>query len=227
MTLPRHALATVELYRPDEGGRAGPLLARDWRVDIRVGQETRIHYMTRVEVDEDLHPGEVRRVYLTFGQPEMVGPLLQPGTTIYYGSGRPVGWGEIVELYFSDDEMKGDGLSVDDRIAAWDEKGRIAIENMRKSLDALLEHRIGLTEGVREVLHWANGVRRIDGASLTVFRAVDSETDRFPVGEVRQYWHEDRLVALDAERRVLEEHYESWIMTTAKRLRKTLGPSDA
>ncbi|WP_181016729.1 hypothetical protein [Luteibacter rhizovicinus] len=183
--------------------------------------------MTRVEVEEDLHPGEVRRVYLTFGQPDIVGPLLQPGTSIYYGAVRPVGRGEIVELYFSDEERRGDGLSVDDRIAAWDERSRIAIENMRKSLDALLEQRIGLTEGVREVLHWANDVRRLEGALLTPFRAVDSETNRFPAGEVRKHWHEDRLVALDAERRVLEEHYEPWIMTTAKRLRKTLGPSDA
>lgn len=222
MKLPRHALATVELYRPEDGGRAGPLLARPWLVDIRIGHETRIHYHTRVDIEEDLYPGEVRRAYLAFGYPDRVGPLLQPGTQIFYCSGRPVGEGMILELYFSDDERKGDGLSVDERVATWEAKERIGVENTKKALDALIERRIGLTEGIRDVLRWANEARGPGGSLLTPFQAVDSETRHFPVGDVRQYWHEHRLVALDAERRVLEERHEAGIMQAAQRFRRFL-----
>ena len=222
MKLPRHVLATVELYRPEDGGRAGALLARPWLVDIRIGHETRIHYHTRVDIEEALYPGEVRRAYLAFGYPDRVGPLLQPGTQIFYGLSRPVGEGTILELYFSDDERKGDGLSVDERIAGWEEDKRIGVENMKKALDALIERRTGLTEGIREVLRWANEARGPVGSLLTPFQAVDSETKHFPVGDVRQYWHEHRLVGLDAERRVLEERHEAGIMQAARRLRRFL-----
>jgi hypothetical protein len=226
MNLPRHALATVELYRTEDGGRVGPLLAGKWLVDVRIGNETRLYYSARVDIDEELHPGQALRAYLAFGCPEMVGPLVEPGTRIFYCAGHAVGQGEILELYLSDEERQGDGLSTSDRIAEWDERDRLGIRHVRTTLDALLDRRLCLTEGVREVLKWANDARSLDRSLLGPFIGFDSETAQFPVGDVRNYWHEHRLAELDAVRIPLEQHYERLLMGAARRLRTSLSQLD-
>jgi hypothetical protein len=218
MNLPRHALATLELYPSEDGARARPQPALPWRVDIRVGNETRIYYQTRVDLEPELHPGNVRQAYLTFGYPHIVGPRLEAGTRIFYCRGRPFAQGEILELYLSDEERKGDGMSVDDRVLMWAERDRVAMQKMIVALDALLERRISLTEGVRDVVFAAADARSVDSALLGPFTGVDSELMRFPVGEVRQYWHPYRLIELDAERFIEEKHYDALIMESAQRL---------
>jgi hypothetical protein len=186
VNLPRHALATIELFLPEDGGRKGPLLALPWRVDIRIGNETRMYYSARVDIEEVLRPGEIRRVYLAFGRPELVGSLLEPGTQIFYCAGRAVGKGEILALYLSDDERRGNGGSLSDYLSEREERDRDAVVNVRKALEALLERRISLTEGVRNVLQAAADARSIDGSLLRLFTGVESELQHFPVGEVRQ-----------------------------------------
>jgi hypothetical protein len=58
-------------------------------------------------MDDELCPGEVRRVYLAFTRPDLVAPLAKPGTEILYCEGHPVGGGHILEFYLSGDELEG------------------------------------------------------------------------------------------------------------------------
>jgi hypothetical protein len=37
-----------------------------------------------VDIEEELHPGEVRLVYLAFTRPDLVAPFAKPGTEILY-----------------------------------------------------------------------------------------------------------------------------------------------
>lgn len=92
------------------------------------------------------------------------------------------------------------------------------MQKMIVALYALIERRISLTEGVRDVVFAAADARSIDSSLLGPFTGVDSELMRFPVGEVRQYWYPYRLIELDAERLVEEKHYDALIMEAAQRL---------
>lgn len=105
MALPRHALATLELYKPEAGGRKGPLLKREYRGDIRMANGPAKYFGFLVDIEEVLHPGEVRTVYLAFTQPDLVAPYAKPGAETLYCEGHPVGRGEILEFYLSDDEL--------------------------------------------------------------------------------------------------------------------------
>lgn len=100
----RNALATIELFRPEDGGRREGILPRRWLATIRIKDGTKRHYSVGVDIDEELRPAEVRRVYVAFGYPDLVLPLVKPGTEIFYCEGHAVGKGTILELYPSNDE---------------------------------------------------------------------------------------------------------------------------
>ena len=50
------------------------------------------------------------------------------------------------------------------------------------------------------------------------FVGIASETDNFPVGDLRERWHPETLPALDAEREKAEAHYMKGAVEAAKRL---------
>lgn len=52
-------------------------------------------------------------------------------------------------------------------------------------LDAILDERVGLTEGCRAVVCSSYGLER-GNALFNAFRGFDSESDVFPLGEVRK-----------------------------------------
>ncbi|WP_213946991.1 hypothetical protein [Luteibacter sp. dw_328] len=108
MALPRHALATLELYSTEKCGRKGPLLrGQQWRGDLRFMNGEGSYYGFLVDMDDELFPGEVRRVYLAFTRPDLVAPLAKPGAKVLYCEGHPVGEGQILEFYLSGKGLKG------------------------------------------------------------------------------------------------------------------------
>jgi hypothetical protein len=108
MALPTHALATLELYSPENRGRKGPLLRKQqWRGDLRFKSGQGSYYGFAIDMEDELSPGEVRRVYLAFTRPELVAPLAKPGAEIFYCEGHPFGEGKILEFYLSGEELKG------------------------------------------------------------------------------------------------------------------------
>jgi len=50
------------------------------------------------------------------------------------------------------------------------------------------------------------------------FVGVDSETDAFPLGEVRAHWSKEALARADDERRATEEHYRPYLIDASDAL---------
>jgi hypothetical protein len=78
-------------------------------------------------------------------------------------------------------------------------------------LNALLSERISLTEGCRRVSRLASDLDQRSNKLFLPFVGVDSETDRFPLGEVRTRWSPEALVREDQERARIEDHYRSFV----------------
>ncbi len=85
-------------------------------------------------------------------------------------------------------------------------------------LGDILAGRIGLTEGCRAVVSRGYGLEP-DNALFDPFRGFDSESDAFPLGEVRKFWAPDRLKEIDTQREQTEARYRDWVLDAAKHLR--------
>jgi hypothetical protein len=78
-------------------------------------------------------------------------------------------------------------------------------------LGALLSERISVTEGCRRVSRLAFDLNQRRNKLFLPFVGVDSETDRFPLGDVRTRWSHAALVRADEERASVEKHYKSFV----------------
>lgn len=82
----------------------------------------------------------------------------------------------------------------------------------------LLDSRIGLTEGCRKVVTEYCDLER-GNKLFDLFRGFDSESDAFPLGQVRELWAPVSLKDMDAQREITEAHYRNWILDAAEQLR--------
>ena len=85
----------------------------------------------------------------------------------------------------------------------WEELRRDIVECAR----GILNGSVGLTEGSRSLSALRQTVRAESDADFRVFIAIMSETDRFPVGDVRELWNPDALAHYDAERLAEERRW--------------------
>jgi hypothetical protein len=92
----------------------------------------------------------------------------------------------------------------------------VVLRHVKQALESLLAGEVCLTEGVRGVVQWSRSNHGLDEELFRPFVGVDSETDRFPVGRIRELWSADGLALADAERVVAEEHYKEWIMESGR-----------
>jgi hypothetical protein len=91
----------------------------------------------------------------------------------------------------------------------------VVLTHVKQALEDRLAGNVCLTEGVREVVQWSWSNHGLSEELFRPFVGVDSETDRFPVGRVRELWGADGLARADAERVVAEDHYREWVMESA------------
>lgn len=94
----------------------------------------------------------------------------------------------------------------------------VVLRHLEQALVDLLGENICLTEGVRNVVQWRWSNHGLDEELFRPFVGVDSETDRFPIGKVRNLWNAGRLQEIDAERLVTESHYRAWVLESGKSL---------
>src|SRR5262245_7042336 len=91
-----------------------------------------------------------------------------------------------------------------------------------KSLIQVLEElqggRIGITQGCRNVVALRAALGEEKNALFTPFVAVDSETDHFPLGEVRNSWSVAALNREDKERLACEQLHAEDIANAARDL---------
>ena len=92
----------------------------------------------------------------------------------------------------------------------------IVLQHLKQALEDLLTDKDCLTVGVRNVWQWAWANHGLDEVLFRPFVAVDSQTDRFPVGAIRERWNSERLLEVDAEREVVEARYRDWTMESGR-----------
>jgi len=88
----------------------------------------------------------------------------------------------------------------------------VVLRHVKQALENLLAGNVCLTEGVREIAQWRWANHGLNEALFRPFVDVDSETDSFPVGRLRELWSEDGLARADAERVAAEGRYREWIL---------------
>lgn len=92
------------------------------------------------------------------------------------------------------------------------------LQHLEKALRDLLSGCSSLIEGVREVAQWTHSNHGLNGELFRIFVGVDSDTDRFPLGTVREKWSESALRQADAERLAAEDHYRELVMASSRSL---------
>jgi hypothetical protein len=86
------------------------------------------------------------------------------------------------------------------------------------TLEGILQGRLGITEGCRTIVALRGLLHEQSNDLFTPFVGVDSETDRFPLGSVRDRWSATALAREDLERVNAENHYRSWLIDAARKL---------
>jgi hypothetical protein len=85
-------------------------------------------------------------------------------------------------------------------------------------LDDLRDRRIGITEGCRNVAGLRHALGEENNELFLPFVAVDSETDHFPLGDVRARWSPSALERVDKERLACEQFYAATISEAIDKL---------
>lgn len=81
-------------------------------------------------------------------------------------------------------------------------------QNVVSVAQAMLDSQLGIIDGSRRLCALRSRVSPLDHDSdFLPFIGIDSETDHFPIGEVRQHWAAEALAGKDAELRAAEQRY--------------------
>jgi hypothetical protein len=80
-------------------------------------------------------------------------------------------------------------------------------KSLADTLEAFQSGRLGVTEASRKVVAIRDALGELSNPLFIPFIAVESETDAFPLGEVRSRWSVQALSRMDAERESAEAFY--------------------
>jgi hypothetical protein len=86
------------------------------------------------------------------------------------------------------------------------------------TLESFQAGRLGVTEASRKVVAVRDALGELSNPIFDTFVAVESETDAFPIGDVRQRWSSAALSRMDAEREATEEHYRPFMLEKCEAL---------
>jgi hypothetical protein len=84
-------------------------------------------------------------------------------------------------------------------------------------LEELIRGQVGLTEGCRLVVDKYYPLER-DNALFNPFKGFESESDAFPIGDVRDLCAPASLHRMDLLRESTEAWYRDWLVEAAKKL---------
>ena len=80
------------------------------------------------------------------------------------------------------------------------------------TLESFQNEQLGVTEASRKVVALRDSLGELSNPLFNTFVAVESETDTFPIGDVRQRWSAAALSRMDAEREATERHYRPYML---------------
>ena len=92
------------------------------------------------------------------------------------------------------------------------------LRTLNETLDALHGSRIGIVEASRIISASRFTLRQENNPLFLPFVGIDSETDHFPLGAVRELWASEALARYDQERELAEQHFGSFAMESAHAL---------
>jgi len=84
----------------------------------------------------------------------------------------------------------------------------------------ILDRSLSVTEGARLLSSLRFRVKAENDKDLMLFSGIASETDAFPLGEVRKHWTADALARSDAEREAVEARWRDFAEKAATNLVK-------
>jgi hypothetical protein len=87
-------------------------------------------------------------------------------------------------------------------------------------LDLLISGDLGATEGCRLVWNLRHELGQSGNRLFDPFAGVYSETDSFPLGEVRNHWSTEGLKRADEKRAAVERHYSPIVTRASEALRQ-------
>ncbi len=94
-----------------------------------------------------------------------------------------------------------------------------------ETAELVIAGKLDVLEGARELLRSWNGLVRLfdedgprDDRDYILLVGVDSELDRFPLGEERKLWAVDSLAELDPEIGGVRQNWEQDVMRISRRL---------
>jgi hypothetical protein len=82
----------------------------------------------------------------------------------------------------------------------------------------ILDGKLNVTEGARLLAGLRFRVRAEDDSDFLVFVGIDSQTDHFPLGDVRARWNPAALARYDAERQSAESDFRQSAEKACRRL---------
>ena len=91
-------------------------------------------------------------------------------------------------------------------------------EEIVRAAKGILDGSICITEGARRLRRLGAGVRAEDDEDFLVFTGIDSDTDAFPLGDVRSRWSVSALARADSEREDVEAHWRPHAEEAARNL---------
>ena len=87
-----------------------------------------------------------------------------------------------------------------------------------RAASGLLDGSIDLITGVRRLASLSHKIHADKDPDFITFIGIDSETDAFPLGTVRQHWNPEALAKYDLERERAAQHYRPHALASARRL---------
>ena len=92
------------------------------------------------------------------------------------------------------------------------------LRSLTETLEGLLAWRVGVVEASRQVSSARHTLGQDNHPLFMFFTGVDADTDRFPLGSVRQHWATDALARYDQERELAEQRWRPLVLEPAAEL---------
>jgi hypothetical protein len=99
-----------------------------------------------------------------------------------------------------------------------DEEWRKSCSEIVRVCGALLEGRVGVVAGARDLGALRSQVAADMDPDFMTLVGIDSSTDRFPLGKVRDQWSPEALARYDEERQREEDYWRPYAVKAARNL---------
>ena len=91
-----------------------------------------------------------------------------------------------------------------------DHEWRASCSEIVRVARGILDHSMGVVAGARLLSALCFRVSAENDPDFLTFTGIDSDTDRFPLGEVRSRWSSEALARYDDERLTAEAHWRKY-----------------